>query len=264
MTEEAKQPTHKPLGGKLNCEQRNRLKATLLTDSEGRLLLIGVALAFAYVAWLGVKLLISPEQSQVLLGITATAIIFGRAAGMAFGYSLGMGHGTVITVCIIIETVQVFVFYPLFVFSWRHLLVINRLKNIFERMQRAAERHKDKVQRYGVIGLFAFVWFPFWMTGPVVGSVIGFLLGLRTWVNMAVVLAGTYIAIICWAFFLRRLHEQVAAYSSYAGLILMAVLIAIILVGNFLVRRRQKKRCSANSLTHPRHFPLRHPRRNKL
>jgi uncharacterized membrane protein len=204
-------------------------------------LLAGAALALIYTAWLGVKLLSSPQQSQVLIGITATAIIFGRAAGLAFGYSIGMGHATVITVCMIVETIQVLVLYPLFVFSWRQLLVIKRLKNAFERIQKAAERHKDKVQRYGAIGVFAFVWFPFWMTGPVVGSVIGFLLGLRVWVNMTAVLAGTYVAIICWALFLRRLHEQVAAYSSYAGVILMALLIAVILVGNFLLRRRQQK-----------------------
>ncbi len=214
---------------------------TLLTTSEGRVLLIGVGLALAYTAWLAVKLLVSPERSQVLIGITATAIIFGRAAGLAFGYSIGMGHGTVITICIIIETIQVLVFYPLFVFSWQQLLVIKRLKRIFERTQRAAERHKDKVQKYGAIGVFAFVWFPFWMTGPVVGSVIGFLLGLRVWVNMTAVLAGTYIAIFCWALFLRHVHEKIAAYSSYAGLILLGLLIAVILLGNLLVRRRHEK-----------------------
>ena len=240
MREQAEQPTHKPLRDKLNCEQRNQLKATILTDSEGRLLLIGIAASFIYTAWLLVKLLLAPEDFQLLVGITATGIIFGRAAAMTFGYSLGMGHGTVITVCMIVETIQVLVFYPLFVFSWRQLLVIKRLKNVFERTQQAAERHKDKIQKYGAIGVFAFVWFPFWMTGPVVGSVIGFLLGLRVWVNMTAVLAGTYIAIICWALFLRRLHEQIAAYSSYAGLILMALLIAVIVLGNFLVRRRRK------------------------
>lgn len=169
---------------------------------------------------------------------------------MAFGYSLGLGHGTVITICIIIETIQVLVLYPLFVFSWRHLLVMNRLRNVFERTQKAAERHKDKVQRYGVIGLFAFVWFPFWMTGPVVGSVIGFLLGLRAWVNMTTVLAGTYVAIFCWAFFLRQLHEKLAAYSSYAGLILMALLVLIIVLGHFLLRtldKRKKERSKERS-----------------
>jgi uncharacterized membrane protein len=226
---------------KLNSQQKKQLKSTIMSSPEGRILLSGIALALIYTFWLGIKLLLSPDDSQVLIGITATTIIFGRAAGLAFGYSIGMGHGTVITICIIIETIQVLVLYPLFVFSWRQLLVIKRLKNVFDSTQKAAERHKDKVQKYGAIGVFAFVWFPFWMTGPVVGSVIGFLLGMRTWINMTAVLAGTYVAIVCWALFLRRLHEQVAAYSSYAGLILMALLIAVILLGNFLVRRRHEK-----------------------
>jgi uncharacterized membrane protein len=220
----------------LNSEQRNQLKVTLLASSEGRLLLIGVALAFVYTFWLGVKLLFSPEESQVLIGMTATEIMFGRAASMAFGYSLGLGHSTVIPICIVIETVFVLIFYPLFVFSWRHLLAINWLKNIFERTDKAAKAHKGKVQRYGIIGLFVFVWIPFWMTGPVVGCVIGFLLGLRVWLNMTVVLAGTYAAIFGWAFFLRQLHDQVASYSSYAAMVLMALLVIIIIIGHLLHR----------------------------
>ena len=71
-----------------NSERRKRLRATLLTESEGRLLLVGIALAAIYVFWLGIKMLFSPADSQILLGMTATQIIFGRAAGMAFGYSL--------------------------------------------------------------------------------------------------------------------------------------------------------------------------------
>ena len=231
MGERAEQPA-----SDLNSEQRDQLKVTLLTSSEGRLLLIGVALAFVYTFWLGVKLLFSPEESQVLVGMTATGIMFGRAAGMAFGYSLGLGHTTVIPICIIIETILVLIFYPLFVFSWHHLLVINWLKNIFERIQKSAEAHKDKVQRYGIIGLFVFVWFPFWMTGPVVGCVIGFLLGLRVWLNMTVVLAGNCVAILGWAFLLRHFHDRVASYSSYAAMVLMALLVIIIIVGHLLHR----------------------------
>ena len=231
MGEKTEQPV-----SELNSQQRNQLKRTLLTSSEGRLLLVGVALAFIYTFWLGVKVLLSPEESQVLIGMTATGIMFGRAAGLAFGYSLGLGHSTVIPICIIVETILVLIFYPLFVFSWRHLLVINWLKNTFERIQKSAEIHKDKVQKYGVIGLFVFVWFPFWMTGPVVGCVIGFLLGLRVWLNMTVVLAGTCVAIFGWAFFLRQFHDRVASYSSYAAMVLMALLVVIIIVGHLLHR----------------------------
>ncbi len=220
----------------LNSQQNNQLKSTLLASPEGCLLLIGIALILIYSFWLGIKLLISPDESQVLVGLTATELTLGRGFAMTFGYTLGLGHSTVIPICMILETIYVLILYPLFVFSWRRLLVIKTLKNTFERIRKSAETHKDKVQKYGVIGLFAFVWFPFWMTGPVVGSVIGFLLGLRLWLNMTVVLAGTYAAIFGWAFVLRKLHKQVASYSSYAAMVLMALLIFIFIVGHLLYR----------------------------
>ncbi|UCC96349.1 MAG: small multi-drug export protein [Phycisphaerales bacterium] len=221
------------------------MKETLLTSSEGRLLLTGVALAFAYTAWLGVKLLLSPDESQLLVGMTATGLMFGRGFAMTFGYSLGLGHGTVIPVCIIIETILVLIFYPLFVFSWQHLLVLKWLKRILERTHKAAERHKETIRKYGVIGLFVFVWFPFWMTGPVVGSVIGFLLGLPVWLNMTVVLVGTCAAIFGWAFFLRQLHEHVVSYSPYGAVILMALLAVIIISGRLLLKHPRRDRKDA-------------------
>lgn len=222
--------------GELSSPQSNELKKTLLASSEGSLLLIGIALTFIYSFWLGIKLLVSPDESQLLIGITAIELTFGRGLAMTFGYTEGLGHGTVIPICIIIETIYVFILYPLFVFSWRRLLVIKTLKNMFERIQKSAETHKEKVQKYGVIGLFAFVWFPFWMTGPVVGSVIGFLLGLKLWLNMAVVLAGTYAAIIGWAFILRKLHKQVASYSSYAAMVIIALVMFIFLLVHLFYR----------------------------
>jgi uncharacterized membrane protein len=168
--------------------------------------------------------------------MTATHLLFGRAAGMAFGYSLALGHAAVICVSMTVETIMVLLVYPLFVFSWRHLLVISWLRDTLERTREAAEARKSWVQRYGIIGLFAFVWFPFWMTGPVVGCVIGFLLGLPVWVNLPIVLGGTYIAILGWAFLLRQVHDRVAAYSPYAAMILVSLLIIIVITGHFLHR----------------------------
>ena len=228
--------TKKKSASELDLNQKNQLKGTLLNSPEGRCLVIGVALAFVFTLWLGIKLLLSPEDSQVLIGMTATQIMFGRAAGIAFAYSMGLGYSTVIPICIIIETILVLIFYPLFVFSWRHLLVIKRLKNIFERIRKAAETRKDTVRRYGIAGLFVFVWFPFWMTGPVVGCVIGFMIGLRIWLNMTVVLSGTYVAIVGWAVFLRQFHDRVASYSSYATMALVILLLIIIIVGHLLHR----------------------------
>jgi uncharacterized membrane protein len=235
MTEETEQGPSES-NSESNSQRLNKLKVTLLSSAEGRVLLFGVALALAYIFWLGVKLLFSPEDSQVYIGMTATHLLFGRAAGMAFGYSLALGHATVICVSMTVETIMVLLVYPLFVFSWRHLLVINWLRDTLERTREAAEARKSWVQRYGIIGLFVFVWFPFWMTGPVVGCVIGFLLGLPVWVNLPIVLGGTYIAIFGWAFLLRQVHDRVAAYSPYAAMILVSLLITIVITGHFLHR----------------------------
>jgi len=214
----------------------NALRVSLLVGPEGRLLLIAVILAFAYTVWLGVMVVRSPDEFQMLIGMTATTLVFGRAAGLAYGYSASLGHAYVIVITMLVETVQVLVFYPLFVFSWRHLLVIKSLKAVFDRVHEAAETHKAKIQRYGIIGLFAFVWFPFWMTGPVVGSVIGFLLALPIWLNISVVLAATYVAILCWALFLRELHARVSAYDPYAAMALVILLIVVIAIGHLLRR----------------------------
>lgn len=210
-------------------ESKAPMKETLLGTPEGRLLAAGGILSLGYLFWLALMLIFSTDQAQVLVGMTATEILFGRAAAMAFGYSLGLSGSMVILVCGLLETILVLLFYPLFVFSFRHLLQLRWLKRSFDRIHRSAEMHKGKVQRYGIIGLFVFVWLPFFMTGPVVGCVIGFLLGLRIRANMAAVLTGTYTAIIGWAVFMRTIHEHAASTSSYAAAILL-VLLGVLLV----------------------------------
>ena len=223
------------------CPEHNDLRTTLLTSSEGRLLIVGLSMAIVYFVWLGYELVFSPADFQGLIGMTATEIVFGRVACLAFGYSLEMGHGTVIFLCMVIETILVLVFYPLFALIWRQLLVVRWLKRLSDRTRKHAEQHKDLVERYGIVGLFLFVWVPFWMTGPVVGCMIGYLLGLRIWVNITTVLIGTYAAILGWAFFLRHMHEKFASYSSYAAMVLMGLLIAVF-TGQMIKRISRKKK----------------------
>ncbi|MBN1972166.1 MAG: small multi-drug export protein [Sedimentisphaerales bacterium] len=220
---------------------QNPSKITLLTTTEGGIFIAGIVIALLYTIWLGAKFLFNPDKAQMLAAITAFEILFGRAAGMALGYSLQFGHRTVIPICIVLETVLVLIFYPLFVFSWRHLVVIKSLKNFFDRIQKAAVTHQDKVRKYGIIGLFAFVWFPFWMTGPMVGCVIGFLMALPAWLNLSVVLSGTYIAIFCWAFVLHAFHQKVAEDSPFAAMILMLIIVLVVILGVFLSKVRQER-----------------------
>ncbi|MCP4398973.1 MAG: small multi-drug export protein [bacterium] len=218
------------------------LRSSLFTSPEGHILVTGLVVGCLYLLWIGLNGLWEPKRMQNFVAMTATHVLFGRAAGMSFGYTVNLGHGTIILTSMTIESIVLLFFYPFFVFSWRHLLVFPALKKMMDRLHQAAEKHHKLIHHYGLFGLFALVWFPFWMTGSLVGCIIGFLLELRPWVTIAVVLGGGYMAIVSWSFLLQRLHDRAAEFGSYASLTILALLILLALLGSLAGRKKQKKK----------------------
>ena len=214
----------------------------LLSSQEGRILLVGLGFAALFFVWLALGCPFVPGERHEYAAITATQVFLGRVAGMSLGYAMDVSPKVLVPFAMFIETAFVLLFYPLFVLSWRRLLVVDVLRRFMERTRRVAEDHHDAVVKFGIPGLLFFVWFPFFMTGPFIGSVIGFMLGLRTWVNLAVVLTGTYLAVLSWAILLRRVQQHVVQFSPYAPLVLVTVLIAILVVAYLLwITRRNTK-----------------------
>lgn len=210
-------------------------------SAEGRVIWVGVILLLGFIGFLAWNALHAPKRFQWILAMTGTHLLFGRAAAMTYGYSATLNHTTVIVVNVAIETLMVFFLYPLFVLSWRNLLVFKALRKIVSRTIESAQVHQDTIRKYGILGLFVFVWSPFWMTGPVVGSAIGYLLGLRIWVNFSVVLTGTALATVCWSYFLRELHERVSAYGPIGPVVVLMIIAGIVISGMLIRRRRHRK-----------------------
>ena len=197
----------------------------LAHDTEGRVLLAGALLGLLGVGALLIQAVFAPVASQSMVGMTLTHLLLGRAAGISYGYLAGQSHASVVLVNMLIETVMVLIFYPLFVLSWRRLVVWPRLAAYMEKMHVAAEAHRTTIRKYGIPGLLVFVCLPFWMTGPLMGSVIGFLLGLRPWVNLSIVLSGTYIAICGWAVLIRTVGDRLTDLGRYGPVILVGLVI---------------------------------------
>jgi uncharacterized membrane protein len=220
--------------------EENHIWRRLLATPEGHILEVGLILVLLFITVLGLGYIYYPEKAHVFIGMSATNILFGRAAGISFGYSFELSNVLVICTNIIIETILVLIFYPLFVFSWRSILVIKPLRRIMKRTSIAAEAHQDTIRKYGIIGLFMFVWIPFWMTGPMVGCAVGYLLGLSPWKNLTIVLSSTCLAVICWALLLREIHDKIAEYGPYASIALVIIIILIVSGIYFLRYLRNK------------------------
>jgi uncharacterized membrane protein len=215
--------------------------------TEVYILLAGIVLALLYLAALSLYVIFSPRLAQILIGITASNVLFGRAAGMSVAYAFGFGHTVVIPLNMLIESILVLLFYPLFVFSLKHLLVMEWLRRFVDGVVTAAGRHRHAVERYGIPGLILFVWFPFSMTGPMVGVVIGYFIGLKPSVNLAVVLGSTYLAILCWGMLLRGLLESAASTGTYASTAVAATIVAGLLIVHVIrtLKKRAKGRGGA-------------------
>lgn len=215
-----------------------KMHETLFSSTEGRLLGIGLALSALMLLAFGVGWLLFPDRVLIYAAMTGLNLIIGRAAGMSFGYANALGHVQVIPLNMLVESIQVLVVYPLFALSWRQLLTLRSLQPYLSRLHGAAEMRSDVVQKFGIIGLFVFVFAPFWMTGPVVGAIIGFLIGLRPLTNLVVVLSATYVAIGVWGLLLNELNAWAATFNRFA---LFALVLAIMLIGaaiNSLNRHR--------------------------
>jgi uncharacterized membrane protein len=212
--------------------------ARMFGGVEGWILLAGALLVLLTMLGFGVGWLFAPEVTLGLAAMTGLNLLIGLAAGMSFGYAHGFGSVEVIASSVLSDTLQVLIFYPLFVLSWQRLIDLGRLGPYLARLHASAASQQGWVRRFGIAGLVLFVFAPLWMTGPVVGSVIGFLIGLRARVNLPVVLLSSYLAIGLWALLFGQLNALAAVYHRWA---LFGVVVAVLLLA-FVVHRIMRRR----------------------
>ena len=214
---------------KLSNEYRTILKTT-----EGKILSVGILMAVVWLVYLLFSWIAMPQSYQSIAAISIANVIFGRATGISLGYAANYSDAVVIFINIYIETMLVLVCYPLFIFSWNNLFLFSRFKDSIETLKKNAEKYKPAIEKYGTIGLFFFVWFPFWMTGPIIGAVIGYLMGLPHRVTLSVVLIGTSFAIAVWSFFLSKIQTLAKEIDPNAPWIIVGGIVLLILVAYFV------------------------------
>lgn len=208
---------------------------SLLKHKEGQILLFGLLLLGGYFVLVMLCAIFYSNYFQQVLSITITNVIFGRMAGLSIGVASQMDTTFLVLFNFFIESIMVLILYPLFVFSWKKLDFVSYppLSRYLEHSKHHANKYQPLIQRYGIIGLVLFVLTPFAMTGPVVGSFVGYLIGFSHKLTLAIVLSSTFIAIIVWVYLIKNFEEQLVAYSDVL-MIGLFVAIAVLLLWYFI------------------------------
>jgi uncharacterized membrane protein len=198
---------------------------------ESKILLFGWILFGSYFIVLVYAMLFYPHYLKPLLGITVTNIVFGRMAGLSIGIASQIDTFALIAFNFFIESIMVIILYPLFVLSWNKLDLVSYapIQNYLEKSKQSATKYQPLIQKYGIIGLILFVLTPFAMTGPVVGSFVGYLIGLKHRVTLITVLSSTLVAIILWLYLIRNFEETLVHYSD-AMMVGVVITLAVLFV----------------------------------
>lgn len=183
--------------------------------NEGRLLATGLSIGIAWLLELFILSFFKSTLSLKLISMSATHIVSGRAGGISLGLELGIPHFLIIQNAMTIETIIVLVVFSIFLLSYKNYIRSKFLKNMIDTSIKAAQKNKHAVNKYGMIGLLIFVWFPLHMTGPLAGAIIGYFIGLKQKTNLTIVLTGTFLAIISWTLFFGKINSLTGQYSFF-------------------------------------------------
>jgi uncharacterized membrane protein len=170
--------------------------------------------------------------------LSSTAIVHimgGRALGIVTCLSAGISLFYTISYNFFLEVVIVLIAYGIVVLVMRNIIQPKLFDKAVRQAELTAQNQKTKIKRYGAIGLFLFVMFPFFMTGPVIGAIIGYLLNYRAVNNFLIVFSGTLASIIIYALIGNNIINFINQYihidvlKKWGGIII-AVLIVFFLI----------------------------------
>jgi len=213
-----------------------------LSSVEGSIFIVGNCMVILWLALIIFLFRIGYHHWLDMLTMAFTQLFGGRAASIAQGTQTDIYPVLIFFLATYVDTTVMFILYPVLVFSYRNFFekrfFQKRMKPLFDSVQKRVTRYR----RHKIIAVYLFVWFPFWMTGVIIGSLLGYLLGLRAWVNMTTCILGTMSASFCWVFFYDKLYKWLGTINKEIPLILTFVIVIGLIIYSFYTRHRNLTR----------------------
>jgi len=184
--------------------------------------------------------LVQPEPYVHGWRLVLELLFLGRAVAIADGIASGFSSIYLMFQNSLEDIVLLLLVYPLVVAAYEDVAGHRLLRKTITRVRRTAEANRRVVEPWGVIGLWAFVFFPFWSTGALVGSVIGYLLGMRTWVVFTSVFTGHFLSVAALVWFFDFTRESLASFEHGWVRFLPWGVLAVLFLGTLAWRGLRK------------------------
>ncbi len=184
------------------------MKNNIFKTAEGRLLILGIFLAVTFIVLVLAYGLVDFSIAKVLVLVLLAHLVGSRAGGIGLCILNGFSPAATIAYNFYIETLIVCFTYAGFVLSTTNYLKVEWIKRFMDRLAEKAMEKKDKIKRWGWVGIFSFVMAPLPVTGPVIGSIIGYMIKMRLFNNFTATALGTLTATVVWCYGFEFLEHR--------------------------------------------------------
>ncbi len=195
--------------------------ALAIVGSCGLLLLFGTLLWAAYVSWT------NPEAYGGIWRTLLAHLFGGRPGSAELGLVMGLGFWELVRLQVVLDTIMMLMAYSLFAGGFRLAEKLPFVGQALLRFHASVAAQGRRVRRYGAVGLFCFVLLPLPSTGPLAGTVAGYLMGFRTWAALALVTSGNVVGIVGWT----RLWQEIREISPWLTWSILLLLVGAIVYG---------------------------------
>lgn len=185
--------------------------------------------------------------------VVGAHVFSGHIGNALMGFRLGFNTWFLLYQTLMQDLIMMLFLYPATVQGYHYLWKVPVIGPPLKNMHDAALEYKPYIAPYGILGLMLFVFIPIMGMGPLVGTVLGYLLGLNPLVALgAITFANTISAIMCFTAMdkLQEINQNLAYY-----LLIFVLSVAVLgTVAGFVSRwwqRRQAARRAAEGTAPP-------------
>lgn len=201
------------------------MKNFLLYTIEGRVLVTGFLFTAVFLIFVIIGIVQGKPEAEVVLVVFITHCLGSRAGGIGLCILNGFDPVTTIALNFYLEALIVCYTYATFALSTSGIFKAAWIKRSVEKLREKAEEKKEKIERWGWIGIFTFVMAPLPVTGPVMGTIIGYMLRMRLFSNFTAAGLGTLVAIVAWCYGFDFLEHRFAMLQYVFAAICIVIII---------------------------------------
>jgi len=222
-------------------ESPDNTRKTFMQSEESRVFIIGSFMLIAWVMLVAILFVRDNPRWADILGMGFTQTILGRAVGIAHGSAAGMSKIAITVLASYADIMFVMIVYPIIIYSYKYLVEGRFYKRHLKPIVASAQENVGKFSHWKIAGVFLFVWLPFMMTGVAVGSVLGFLLGLSTWVNMLTVALGNITAVVCWVYVIGGFFDNLKHVNKTLPAVITIGIIIFLVIMRIIKKKQNAK-----------------------